>query len=221
MRFLTRLLQAPSTSPVATGARCNCHIHGDRENAYFRLPDLYHQSFELPIQPASRISRLNRKDLDVLLSVFSSLFIWLYQISPQIALRIRHLPSQCAGDFSGLQYRPFSHVGKSFCCENLHHPSIGRSLGDAEKGFPMNSHPPRDSRHRDGRILVTRDSADAVRTIHRQIGTFDHLARATNPDAIPPASPGSTAPPITAPTGSFAVCGANSVAISAIRRLPG
>ena len=48
----------------------------------------------------------------------------------------------------------------------------------------MNSPPPRASRHRDGRIVVARDSADAVRSINRQIGTIGDLARATNSDAV-------------------------------------
>ena len=50
--------------------------------------------------------------------------------------------------------------------------------------FPMDSPRPRASRHRDGRIVVASDSADAIRTINRQIGTFDDLAQATNPDAM-------------------------------------
>ena len=49
----------------------------------------------------------------------------------------------------------------------------------------MNSLPPGASRHCDGRIVVARDSSDAVCTINRQIGTIDDPARATNPDAMP------------------------------------
>ena len=48
----------------------------------------------------------------------------------------------------------------------------------------MNYLPPRASRHRDGRIVVAPDSADAIRSINRQIGTIGDLARATNPDTV-------------------------------------
>ena len=48
----------------------------------------------------------------------------------------------------------------------------------------MDSPRPRASRHRDGRIVVASNSADAIRTINRQIGTIDDLAQATNPDAM-------------------------------------
>ena len=47
----------------------------------------------------------------------------------------------------------------------------------------MNSLPALAS-HRDGRIVVARDPADAIRSINRQIGTIGGLARATNPDAM-------------------------------------
>lgn len=40
------------------------------------------------------------------------------------------------------------------------------------------------SRHRDGRIVVAHASADAIRSISRQIGTIGDLARSTNPDAM-------------------------------------
>ena len=48
----------------------------------------------------------------------------------------------------------------------------------------MKSPPPGASPYRDGRIVVARDSAEAIRSINRQIATIDDLARATNPEAM-------------------------------------
>ena len=51
--------------------------------------------------------------------------------------------------------------------------------------FPVQTSRPRDSVDGDARIIVTRDSADAVRAVNGAIAIADDLARRSNPDATP------------------------------------
>ena len=51
--------------------------------------------------------------------------------------------------------------------------------------FPVETSRPRDSVDGDARIIVVRDSADAVRAINGAIATADDRARQSNPDATP------------------------------------
>ena len=51
--------------------------------------------------------------------------------------------------------------------------------------FPGQTSRPRDSVGGDARIIVARDSVDAVRAVNRANATADDLARRSNPDATP------------------------------------